>query len=68
MDEQRQIELETRLAWQEAALRDLSDVLASQQKQMDRLEQLCRMLAERAARAEQGGVKGSAEEEIPPHY
>ena len=68
MDEQRLIELETRLAWQEAALRDISDVMAQQQKQMDRLEQLVRLLAERAARSEQGSGRDGAEAEIPPHY
>ena len=68
MDEARLIELETRIAYQEATLRDLSDVIARQQKQIERLEQAYRVLLERASRAEQGGNKGSPEDEVPPHY
>ena len=66
MDEQRLIELETRLSYQEATLRDLNDVITRQQQQIDRLEQLCRLLAERSARQEI--AKGTPEDEVPPHY
>ena len=68
MDEARIIELETRLAYQEGTLRDLNDVIARQQKQIDRLEQLCRMLAERILGGPQEGNRNTPEEEIPPHY
>jgi len=68
MDEARFIDLETRLAYQEATLRDLNDVITRQQKQIDQLEKAYRALLERAARAEQGSQKGSAEDEVPPHY
>ena len=68
MSEARFVELETKLAYQEAALRDLSDVIARQQQQLDQLQKAYRALLERTARAEQGSIKGSAEEEVPPHY
>lgn len=66
--DERLIDLETRIAYQEATLRDLNDVIARQQKQIDRLEQTCRALIERLARVAPGGDKGSPEDEVPPHY
>lgn len=67
-EDARLIEVESRIAFQEATLRDLNDMIARQQKQIDRLEQTCRLLIERATRAEQGGTRGPAEDEVPPHY
>lgn len=43
--EQRIIELETRLAFQEIALEELNEALVSQQAQLDRLEKECLRLA-----------------------
>lgn len=68
MSEERFIELETRLAWQEAALKDLSDVAAAQQRRIAELEKLCRALGERLTRAQPGIARGSAEDEVPPHW
>nr|WP_277346369.1 SlyX family protein [Solimonas marina] len=62
------INLETRLAYQEATLQDLNDVIAQQSKRIGELENLCRQLAERVARIGQDVHKGSAEDEVPPHY
>lgn len=42
--EQRLIELETRLAFQEQAMEELSDALAAQQRQLDTMEQRCARL------------------------
>lgn len=61
------IALQTRLAYQEATLRDLNDVITRQQTRLDRLERICRDLAERALRAPDL-AKGSLEDEVPPHY
>lgn len=68
MDEQRLIEIETKLAFQEDALRQLSDALADQQARVADLETLCRQLAARLARLGDGNDKGSAIDEVPPHY
>ena len=67
MDEQRLIALETRLSYQEATLRDLNDVITRQQQEIDRLNQICRMLVDRVSRPQEQ-FKGSPEDEIPPHY
>ncbi|MES0875030.1 SlyX family protein [Sinimarinibacterium thermocellulolyticum] len=68
MDEQRLIDIETKLAFQEEALRQLNDTLIDQQARVADLERLCRELAARIARISEGAEKGSAAEEIPPHY
>lgn len=59
--------LEERLAHQEFAVAELGDVLHRQQLQIDRLETLCRQLAERVA-AMQQGRSGDPLDEKPPHY
>lgn len=68
MDEERLIDLETRLTYHEAALQELNDVIAQQQQRISQLEHLSRQLMERVARLGQDIFKGSAADEVPPHY
>ncbi len=68
MSEDRLIELETRVAYQEATLQQLNDIVTAQQQRIDRLERVCRELAARIARSADAAFKGSAADEIPPHY
>ncbi len=69
MDEQRIIELETRLAYQEHTLNELNDVVTDQQSQLTRLEQLATTLSSRLeALAEAGPGSADAATEKPPHY
>jgi SlyX protein len=65
--EERLVELETRLAYQEATLQVLNEVVTRQQQQIDQLDSLCRRLLERVDTAG-GAARGSAVDEIPPHY
>lgn len=69
MNEDRLIDLETRLAYQDDALRSLSDTIARQQRQIDQLESLVLQLLDRVrSLADPGVFKGTAADEIPPHY
>lgn len=68
MNDERFIQLETKLAYQEETLRVLNEVVTRQQKQIETLEQACRHLAERIARVGQDTFKGTAADEVPPHY
>ncbi|MCC2656944.1 MAG: SlyX family protein [Panacagrimonas sp.] len=68
MTEDRFIDLETRLAYQDDAIRSLSDTIARQQKQLDQLESLTRQLLERVKTLNEPVFKGTAADEIPPHY
>jgi SlyX protein len=68
MDENRVIEIETRLAHQEHLLIELNEVLTDQQVRLGRLEELCNSLIERfRAMAEDRGTR-PAPDERPPHY
>ena len=68
MDESSLIQLETKLAFQEDALRRLNEALVDQQQRITDLERICRLLVERIARMTDEVHKGSAAEEVPPHY
>lgn len=68
MDEDRLMDLETRIAFQEETLRVLDEVVTRQQKQIEMLEHTCRQLAERVARVGQDIHRGTAADEVPPHY
>lgn len=68
MSEQRLIEIETKLAYQEDTLRVLNEVVTQQQQQIEALRQTCRQLAERIARGNETVFKGTPADEVPPHY
>jgi SlyX protein len=68
MNEDRLIDLETRLAYQEATLQDLNAVITDQHQRISGLENLCRQLLDRVARLGQDIYKGSETDEVPPHY
>lgn len=65
--EQRLIDLETRIAFQEDAIQDLSDVLYRQQQQLDRLEQMCTLILQRMQDLPAAGGSNGGDER-PPHY
>lgn len=68
MTEDRLIDLETRFAYQEETLRVLNDIVTRQQERIERLEKLCRQLAERAVSSGDPMFKTTAQDEVPPHY
>ncbi len=69
MDEERLIDIESRIAFQEAAIQELSDVVGRQQLELDRLRNLCIDLQARLAdaAASEGG-RALPGHEPPPHY
>jgi SlyX protein len=68
MIENRLMECETRIAYQEDTLRVLNEVVTRQQLQIEQLQMICRQLAERVTHAADGTVKGTPTDEVPPHY
>lgn len=71
MTDARFIDLETKLAYQEDASQQLSDVVARQQQQIDALETALRALIERVnslSTQQEGAAKNSPADEVPPHY
>lgn len=67
MNEQRLIELEIKAAYQEDLLQALNGIVATQQTQIHKLEETCRLLHERmnSLRVEKDD---GAIEPPPPHY
>ncbi len=69
MSEERLVEIETRIAFQEQTIKDLSDVIYKQQQEIDRLGAICAALEKQSkelAESNQGG--GAPANEQPPHY
>ena len=69
MNEQRLIDIETKLAYQEDTIQQLNDVVCSQQKQIKHLETICKHLIDRSKEFSEIAAKVNAESlEKPPHY
>ena len=67
VDDEKIIDIETKLAHQEHLLASLDDALSNQQAQIAELEQLCQSLVERIrALSETGGDE--RDDEPPPLY
>lgn len=61
-------ELEARLAFQEQALQEISDALASSRIEGERMAALLRRVLAELAQARGGVVGDPADEPPPPHY
>jgi len=68
VDENRLIDIETKLAHQEHSLAELNSALTNQQKQLTILEDLCESLVKRVRSISDGGAAGDPGDERPPHY
>ncbi len=67
MGEERIVEMEIKIAYQEDLLQALNTVLTKQQQQITRLEETCKYLNERI-KTMVGSSEISQEAEVPPHY
>ena len=68
MDNQKLIDIETKLAYQEDLIQELNKTVHSQQLKLDQLEEAMRLLTIRYnSLAEQGGSEYPVDEK-PPHY
>ena len=70
VDDDRLIDIETKLAHQEHMLAELNDVITEQSVRLGHLEELCQRLAERLRTLGDGaGANGGGpDDERPPHY
>lgn len=68
MDEQRLVDIETRLAFQEDTIDRLNEVIYRQQELIDRLIARCEMLGSRVKELAEKLPEDSDGEERPPHY
>ncbi len=68
MNENRFVDIETRIAYQEDTIQQLNDVVTKQQKQIDQLEELSRLLTDRYQSLQGISNSTDAADEEPPHY
>jgi len=68
MDNNRLIEIETKLAHQDDLVNALNTVVTDQQAQIVRLEELCRVLTSRVRAISEAETSGGPEDDRPPHY
>ena len=69
MSEERLVEIETKVAFQEQSIRDLSDVICEQREELERLATICDGLVKRVRELSAliPGTDAPADEK-PPHY
>jgi len=69
MSEERLVEIETKVAFQEQSIRDLSDVICEQREEIERLGTICDSLVKRVRELSEliPGTDTPADEK-PPHY
>ena len=68
MSEDRLIDIETKLAYQEDLLESLNQLVIKQQDRIDMLETVCRRLLDHIKDTKEPGEAGGEQYEIPPHY
>lgn len=66
--EQRLVDLETKIAFQENAISQLSDVIVDQQRQIDQLRKELEALHLQVLALAPSLIAGQGEETAPPHY
>lgn len=69
MNEQRLVEIETKIAYQEKTIKDLNDELYTQQQEVEQLKIVCDALLKRVKELSEAvqGIDAPADEK-PPHY
>ena len=68
MSEERIIELEIKLAYQEDLTQTLNDIVSEQQKQIQRLEESFTLLHQRQQTLAESIESNQADHQPPPHY
>jgi SlyX protein len=68
MNEDRLVEIETKMAFQENTIKDLSDTVYNQQKQIDALYETLRHLVDQVKDSSVISPGGDLKDEKPPHY
>lgn len=68
MNDDRIVEIESKIAHQEHLLAELNTALSSQQTQLLELQDLCKSLVERLRSMSEAPEQGNPLDERPPHY
>lgn len=68
MNEDRFVDIETKLAYQEDLVQTLNTLVSQQQRQLDALEMTCRKLVERVVELSEEAASNKVIDAPPPHY
>ncbi len=68
MNEDRLVEIEIKIAFQENTIKDLSDTVYNQQKQIDALNETLKHLIDQIKDSSIISTGGNLKDEKPPHY
>jgi len=68
MLEERLVNIETKITFQEDLIEELNKTVYQQQNKLDRLERVCESLVRHIEALEEAGVEGKPANERPPHY
>ena len=68
MNEDRLVEIETKMAFQENTIKDLSDAVYSQQKQIENINKTLKLLVDQIDDSSAISPRGNLKDEKPPHY
>jgi len=68
MNEERLVNIETKLTFQEDLIEELNKTVYQQQQKLDRLETICASLARHITSMAEGRNDGMPANERPPHY
>jgi SlyX protein len=68
MNEDRLVEIETKMAFQENIIKDLSDTVYNQQKQITALNETLKHIIDQIKDPSIMSPRGNLQDEKPPHY
>ncbi|OGS90065.1 MAG: SlyX protein [Gallionellales bacterium GWA2_59_43] len=68
MFEERLVNIETKIAFQEDMIEELNKTIYQQQQKLERLEAICKSLARHIESMAEGRNEGMPANERPPHY
>ncbi|MZR62997.1 SlyX family protein [Alcanivorax sp. DP30] len=68
MSDERLIDIETKLAYQEDLIEALNKVVSDQQQKIDELEKACRKMVDRLVDLSEAFESAQIEDAPPPHY
>ena len=68
MQEDRLVDIESKIAFQEDLLQELNKTIYEQQKKIARLEAICNSLIDHVKELSEAATEGGVINERPPHY
>ena len=68
MDDERLVDIETKIAFQENTIKVLNDVVCKQQDEIEELQKTCKLLVSQLKELSLSSSGNNPKDEKPPHY